>query len=97
MVEQVLPVRRLQLTTHLPAGEELRQVDASGGGGRHHKGQEGVRGKRREESAGRNTLGVRLQKRTVSRHVEEKGIQPCKDQQVSRVTVLPVCSHLMKG
>lgn len=43
MVEQVLPVLLLQLTTHLPAGEELRQVDAPWAG---EEGEDATRDKK---------------------------------------------------
>lgn len=46
MVEQVLPVRLLQLTTHLPAGEELRQVDAPWAG---EEGDDTTRDKKEQE------------------------------------------------
>lgn len=93
MVEQVLPVcSSAAFTDDTPASlggaETGGRSLGGGGGGRRHKRQERVRGERKEERVGRNTLGVRLQKRTVSQHVEEKGIQPCKDQQVSRLTFL---------
>lgn len=49
MVEQVLPVRLLQLTTHLPAGEELRQVDAPWAGA---EGEDTTRDKKEWEERG---------------------------------------------
>lgn len=80
------------MMTRLLAWEELRQVDTPqagevGGATRDKKdwvGRESVK----ELS---ETLRLQGQAWTVSQHVEEKGIQSCKDHQVSPVTLLHVC------